>query len=97
MQKRDNNQIMQDFRLRLNRQLLAMALTLFLLLFLVLIYKRTDIFGEFSKNNIIALQIILIGVFIGFSAINWRCPSCNKYLGGDINKRICKKCGIRLQ
>jgi len=97
MQKRDNNQIMQDFRLRLNRQLLAMALTLFLLLFLVLIYKRIDIFGEFSKNNIIALQIILIGVFIGFSAINWRCPSCNKYLGGDINKRICKKCGIRLQ
>jgi Na+/citrate or Na+/malate symporter len=97
MQKRDNNQIMQDFRLRLNRQLLAMALTLFLLLFLVLIYKRTDIFGEFSKNNIIGLQIILIGVFIGFSSINWRCPSCNKYLGGDINKRICKKCGIRLQ
>ncbi len=88
---------MQDFRLRQSRQLLAMALTLFLLLFLVLIYKRTDIFGEFSKNNIIALQIILIGVFIGFSAINWRCPSCNKYLGGDINKRICKKCGIRLQ
>jgi Na+/citrate or Na+/malate symporter len=97
MQKRDNNQIMQDFRLRQSRQLLAMALTLFLLLFLVLIYKRTDIFGEFSKNNIVALQIILIGVFIGFSAINWRCPSCNKYLGGDINKRICKKCGIRLQ
>jgi Na+/citrate or Na+/malate symporter len=97
MQKRGNNQIMQDFRLLQSRQLLAMALTLFLLLFLVLIYKRTDIFGEFSKNNIIALQIILIGVFIGFSAINWRCPSCNKYLGGDINKRICKKCGIRLQ
>ncbi|MFA6055742.1 MAG: hypothetical protein WC769_10240 [Thermodesulfovibrionales bacterium] len=97
MQKRDNNQIMQDFRLLQSRQLLAMALTLFLLLFLVLIYKRTDIFGEFSKNNIIALQIILIGVFIGFSAINWRCPSCNKYLGSDINKRICKKCGIRLQ
>ena len=88
---------MQDFRLRQSRQLLAMALTLFLLLFLVLIYKRSDIFGEFSKNNIVASQIILIGVFIGFSAINWRCPSCNKYLGGDINKRICKKCGIRLQ
>jgi len=97
VQKNENNQIMPAFRLRQSRQLLAMALTMFLLLFLVLVYKRTDIFGEFSKNNIIALQIILIGVFIGFSAINWRCPSCNKYLGGDINKRICKKCGIRLQ
>jgi hypothetical protein len=97
MQKKENNQTMQDFRLRQSRQLLAMALTLFLLLFLVLVYKRTDIFGEFSKNNIVASQIILIGVFIGFSVINWRCPSCNKYLGSDINKRICKKCGIRLQ
>jgi Na+/citrate or Na+/malate symporter len=97
VQKKANNQTMQDFRLRQSRQFLAMALTLFLLLLLVLIYKRTDIFGEFSKNNIVALQIILIGAFIGFSAINWRCPSCNKYLGGDINKRICKKCGIRLQ
>jgi Na+/citrate or Na+/malate symporter len=97
MQKRENNQIIRNFRSRQSRQLFAMALTMFLLLFLVLVYKRTDIFGEFSKNNIVASQIILIGVFIGFSAINWRCPSCNKYLGSDINKRICKKCGIRLQ
>jgi hypothetical protein len=97
MQKKENNQIMRDFRLRMNRQLLAMALTMFLLLFLVLVYKRADIFGEFSKNGIFTSQIILIGVFIGFSVINWRCPSCNKYLGGDINRRICKKCGIRLQ
>lgn len=88
---------MQDFRLRQSRQLLAMALTLFLLLFLVLIYKRTDIFGEFSRNDIFAWQIILIAVFIGFSVFNWRCPSCNKYLGSDINRRICKKCGIRLR
>jgi hypothetical protein len=97
MQKRDNNKIMQAFQLRQSRQLLAMGLTLFLLLLLVLIYKRSDIFGEFSKNNIITAQIILITVFVGFSFFNWRCPSCNKYLGSDINKRICKKCGIRLQ
>jgi len=88
---------MRDFRFRLNRQLLAIALTLFLLLFLVLVYKRNDIFGEFSKNSIFTSQIILIAVFIGFSVINWRCPSCNKYLGSDISRRICKKCGIRLQ
>jgi len=97
MQKKENNHIMKAFRLRQNRQFLAMALTMFFLLVFVLVYKRSDIFGEFSKNNIVASQIILIGVFIGFSAINWRCPSCNKYLGSDINKRICKKCGIRLQ
>jgi hypothetical protein len=97
MQKKENDRIIQDFRLRQSRQLLAMALTLFLLLFLVLIYKRTDIFGEFSRSGIFGLQIVLIAAFIGFSFINWRCPSCNKYLGGDINRRICRKCRIRLQ
>jgi len=97
MQKRANKQIMQDFGLRLSRQFLAIAATLFLLLFLVLLYKRPDLFGEFSKNTIFAAQIMLIVAFIGFSAFNWRCPSCKKYLGTNINRRICKQCGTRLR
>ncbi|MBM4135590.1 MAG: hypothetical protein FJ241_02040 [Nitrospira sp.] len=97
MQKRDNKQIMRDFGLRQSRQFLAIAATMFLLLFLALLYKRPDLFGEFSKNTIFAAQIVLIAAFIGFSAYNWRCPSCKKYLGTNINKRICKKCGTRLR
>jgi hypothetical protein len=97
MQKRDNKQIMRDFGLRQSRQFLAIAATLLLLLFLTLLYKRSDLFGEFSKNTIFAAQIVLIGAFIGFSAFNWRCPSCNKYLGSNINRRICKQCGTRLR
>lgn len=97
MQKRDNKQIMRDFGLRQSRQFLAIAATLLLLLFLTLLYKRPDLFGEFSKNTIFAAQIVLIAAFIGFSAFNWRCPSCNKYLGSNINRRICKQCGTRLR
>jgi hypothetical protein len=97
LQKRDDKQIMQDFQLRQSRQFLAIAVTMLLLLFLTLLYKRTDLFGEFSRDTIFAAQIVLITAFIGFSAFNWRCPSCKKYLGSNINKRICKKCGIRLQ
>jgi len=97
MQKRDDKQIMRDFGLRQSRQFLAIAATLFLLLFLTLLYKRPDFFGEFSKDTIFAAQIVLIAVFISFSAFNWRCPSCKKYLGNNINRHTCKKCGTRLR
>lgn len=97
MQKRDDKQIKRDFRLRQNRQYLAISLTLLLLLFLVLLYKRTDLFGEFSRNSVFAAQVLLVAGFIVFSAFNWRCPSCNKYIGNDINRRICKNCGTRLR
>jgi len=97
MQGRDNKIIMRDFALCKGRQLLAIAATLVLLLFLVLLHKHPDLVGEFSKDTIFAAQIVLIAAFIGFSALNWRCPSCKKYLGNDINRRTCKHCGTRLR
>ena len=96
MQKWDDKKIIHEFRLRQGRQFLAIAVTLLLLIFLTLIYKRPDLFGEFSREIISITQIVLIAAFIGFSVFNWRCPSCKKYLGRDINRRICKKCGSRL-
>ena len=97
MDKRDNKQIMREFRLRQNRQIIAIAAALFLVIFLAVLYKRPDRFGEFSKNTLLAAQIVLITAFIVFTAFNWRCPSCNKYLGKDIDRRICKHCGTRLR
>ena len=97
IQQRDDKQIVRDFRLRQGRQFLAIAVTLLLLLFFALLHKRSDLFGELSKSTILAAQLVIIAVFIGFSALNWRCPSCKKYLGTDINKRICKHCRTRLQ
>jgi glucan phosphoethanolaminetransferase (alkaline phosphatase superfamily) len=97
IQERDNKQVMRDFGLRKSRQFLAIAVTLVLLLFLVLLHKHPDLIGEFSKDTIFAAQIVLIAAFIGFSALNWRCPSCKKYLGNDISRRICKHCGTQLR
>jgi hypothetical protein len=97
MQKIDNKQIMRDFKLRQSRQLLAIGVTMFFLLLLTLVYKHPDYLGEFSKKTISTSQIVLIAVFVGFSAFNWRCPSCKKYLGNNIVRHICKKCGARLQ
>jgi hypothetical protein len=97
MQKRDDKQILREFRLRQSRQFLAIAVTLVLILFLALLNKRPDLFGEFSRNTIFEAQIFVIAAFVGFSSLNWRCPSCKKYLGSDINRRKCKQCGTRLR
>lgn len=97
MQKKDNGQIMRKFELLQGRQLLAIAATLCSVIILAVVSKRPDLFGEFSKNTVLTLQIAVIGAFLGFSALNWRCPSCKKYLGYDINKRICRTCGTRFR
>jgi len=88
---------MQEFRLRQSRQFIAIAITLFAILLCAVIYKRPDLFGEFSKSTLFGAQIVVIASYMVFTSVNWMCPSCGKYLGTDINKRICKKCGARLQ
>jgi uncharacterized membrane protein YGL010W len=97
MQRRDDERIMREFGVRQSRQFLAIAVTLVLLLLLTLFYKRTDLFGEVSKQTILAAEVAVIAAFIFFSALNWRCPSCGKYLGTNIGRRICRRCGARLR
>lgn len=95
--EKDNKQIIKAFQVRQNRQYLALAVTLLLLVFLVFLHKRSDIFGEISRQIIFGAQLAVIVSFIVFSALNWRCPACNRYLGTDIYRHVCKKCGTRLQ
>ena len=95
--KEDEKRVMRYFALRQGRQFLAIGVTLVLLLVLVMIYKNPGFLGNFSKETIFAFQSILIAAFIGFSAVNWRCPSCGKYLGNNINRRDCRHCGVRLK
>jgi len=97
MQKWDDKKIITEFRLRQGRQFLAISVTLLLVIFLTLLYKRPDLFGEFSRETVSITQIVLIAAFIGFSSFNWRCPSCKKYLGNNIGRQRCRRCGTRLQ
>jgi len=87
---------MRDFNIRRRRQLLAIGVALFLVLFLALLYKY-PVLGELSKNTVFGAQVIVIGAFIGFTSMNWKCPSCNKFLGHDIDLHICRKCRNRLR
>ncbi len=97
MQKRDDTQIKREFWLRQGRQFLAIAAALFLVLLPAIVYKRHDLFGEYPKNSLVAAQLMVITAFIGFTAFNWRCPSCKKYLGSDIFKRGCRHCKTHLR
>jgi hypothetical protein len=97
MSNKDGRQIMQDFGVRRARQLLAIGVALFLVLFLAILHKSPAVLGEFSKNTLFGAQVVVIAAFIGFSSVNWRCPSCNKYLGNDMNRRVCRKCKSRLR
>jgi hypothetical protein len=97
IQKKDDTQIKKDFGILQSRQLVAMAVALLLIVILAVVHKRQDLFGELSKNTISGLQLLVIAAFFGFSAINWRCPSCKKHLGPDINRPICRKCRTRLR
>jgi hypothetical protein len=96
-QKKDPEQIMQEFRKRQSNQFVAIAITLLALLLCAVIYKRPDLFGEYSKSTLFGAQVVILASFMVYTAVNWTCPSCGKYLGTDINRRICKKCKARLR
>jgi len=88
---------MQDFGVRRIRQLLAIVAALFLVLFLAVLHKYPALLGEFSRSTLFGAQVIVIAAFIGFTSFNWRCPSCNTFLGNDIGRRMCRKCRSRLR
>ncbi len=95
--KSDPEGVIRTFHIRQNRQILAIAAALFLVLLAAVVYKRPELFGVFPKSLLFGIQAVLIGAFIGFSAVNWRCPACSKFLGRDIHQYVCRRCGARLK
>jgi hypothetical protein len=97
MQTNDEIKIKQEFRVLQNRQIMAIAAALFMVLLAAVLYKRPDILGELSGQTLFGLQAIVIAAFVGYTAHNWRCPSCRKYLGSNVHRQRCGSCGARLQ
>ena len=96
-QSNDHETIRKQFWTRQLRQFVAFLVAVTIMFVLGYLYQRTDLLGDRPKETAFALLAIVIAAFIGFSAMNWRCPICGKYLGADINRRVCRKCGIKLQ
>lgn len=97
MRKKDAKDVIKEFEVRKNRQFVAIMLTVFIVLLCGVLYKRPILYANLPKEELFGVQVAAIVAFVIFSAINWRCPTCGKYLGGDIRSQTCKKCGVRLQ
>lgn len=96
-QRKNEDQVLKQFSITKSRQLIATLLALSAVIVLALVAKRPDLFGPLSKVTAMKWQLFTILLFINFTAFNWKCPSCRKYLGSDIKKPTCRKCGVRLQ
>lgn len=97
IQKKDPEQIRLGFHQLQSRQIIAIAIAMFIVMLCAVLYKRPGVLGEYSKAALFSVQVVTIGVFIIFTSYNWRCPACAKFLGADINKHGCRKCGTRLR
>jgi hypothetical protein len=95
VRKEEEESIRRQYKARRDRQLLAISFAVILLLFLTLIYRRPDLLGEMRKDAIVSGQVFVIVGFFVYSFLNWRCPSCGRYMGNDIFRRTCKRCRCR--
>jgi hypothetical protein len=96
MDPNDADRIKRTFSQVRMRQLVAIAAAVVGVLLGALVWRRPDLFGQFSKKNVMLSQFVVILSFINFTAWNWKCPSCKRYLGNDIGTDRCRKCGTRL-
>ncbi|MFQ5604990.1 MAG: hypothetical protein ACE5HS_17110 [bacterium] len=85
---------------RTNRTRQIMVSVPLVLVFIIIIWlgdnPQSNFFG--LPNNIVFVIgfAAVVGALI-FSFINWRCHSCEKYLGKSINPKFCSKCGVQLR
>lgn len=89
--------VSHEFKRRKTRQFYAVIAVVFLLIAVLWRLNQPGFpFGELSQGTVMAVEMAIIAAFVFFTAANWRCPACNRYLGRDISQRRCRKCGTPL-
>ena len=89
--------VREEFAKRQARQNVAIAAATLLVIVFAVLYARPGWLGPNSRSTIFSAQLVVIAAFIGFTYQNWRCPACNRHLGGDLHQHACRKCRARLQ
>jgi hypothetical protein len=93
----NGERIRAEFAKRQGRQNVAISAALLLIVVFAILYAHPGWLGPNAKGAIFAAQVVVIAAFIGFTYHNWRCPACNRHLGGDVHRRLCGKCRARLR
>jgi len=97
MEPQNGERIKKEFAARRTRQVIAVAAAIVLMVMTALLHQHPGMFGEIAKGTLLKAQVLIILLFVNFTAVNWRCPSCRKYLGSDIGRQSCRNCGVRLR
>jgi hypothetical protein len=93
---KSNTEIIEEFKRKRTRQIMAVGPIILAFIGLLSVEGNpTGIFGLPPNTILVTAFAVIISVII-FSLLNWRCPSCNKYLGKGINPKFCSKCGAQL-
>lgn len=91
-------EIKNTFKTRRNRQLMVSAPMIVIIVGAAFFQgtRQTGALG-FSEDAAGIIFVAIVLAVLAFSFGNWRCPSCNKYLGKTVNPKFCAKCGVPLQ
>ena len=92
MNEQTDSEIAKRYTIIKNKQLIAIVLAVCLMIVLSVMAKRPDLFLGISGSTCFKIEVFVILLFVNFTALNWKCPSCKKYLGHDIGKKNCRKC-----
>jgi len=94
---RSSAEIIEEFKRKRTRQIMAVGPIILAFIALLSVESNpTGIFG-LPPNIVFGISFVLIISVLIFSLFNWRCPSCNQYLGKAMNPKFCSKCGIQLR
>ena len=91
-------QFQATFALRRRRQLIAIVPTVLFAFLLGASDGRhgSHVAGLPQSFTMFAALAGVAGIVL-FSFRNWRCPSCDRYLGRTMNPSFCSRCGIPLR
>lgn len=93
----EQNEIKTEFRKRQIKQIIIAIIIV--PVFGVLLYAKENpksILLGLNYDEIELISVVIIGLVLIFSFINWRCPNCQKYIGKKINPNHCSNCGVEL-
>lgn len=92
------NAARRAFRRRRLRQVVAglLALAAFLVIVLPDEGVPVSIPGVSPDALLLAASLVILAV-LAFTAFNWRCPGCGRYLGRSISPPYCAGCGVPLR